>query len=140
MLKAGYPDDQSDPQNRPDVQHRTSISCQKPLQVMTIIPELFTATGVYRGSAQSIQCHALSTNPCETFETTRGGGVQEPGQVYVLRVYARLVLPGGPDPWVETSGLPADRADSCAPGGLEVRCVLELVIPVPADDDDLPAT
>lgn len=132
-LEGSAPESQTDPENRPDVQYRTSIKCDSPLQVVSIKPRLFTATGTSPiGSAPDIWCHP-TTGGCGTFYTTQAGGLRDGGQAYFVRATVKLILPGGPDPWYAAMGTPANGPDSCAPpaheGGYVVECNVELEIP-----------
>ncbi len=130
-LEGSAPEDQTDPENRPDVQYRTSLKCDLPLQVVDIKPSLYTATGGYIASAPTFHCHALAGG-CSTTASTGSRGLREGPADYRQTTYVRFVLPGGPDPWVLAEGRPANGAESCAPNyqkGYVVECLLDLDIP-----------
>ena len=130
-LEGAAPESQTDPANRPDVQYRSSITCQHALQVISMKPALYTAMGAYLASAPEVWCHP-STGGCQTSYSTGSRGLREGNSVYVQRTYVKLILPGGPDPWILAEGKPAAGPGSCAPGnenGYVVECLLELDIP-----------
>jgi hypothetical protein len=132
-LEGSAPEDQTDYANRPDVQYRSSIKCQKALQNMTIRPALYTATGEYKSSAPEFKCHIL-VNPCPISASTGSRGLQDGPMDYRQTTYVRLVLPGGPDPWIATEGRPGnpDHPESCTGAyekGYVVECLLDLDIP-----------
>jgi len=130
-LEGSAPEDQTDPENRPDVQYRSTLKCDKPLQVVDIKPSLYTATGGYIASATPFHCHALAGG-CPTTATAGSRGLRPGPADYRQTTYVRLVLPGGPDPWVLAEGRPGNGAESCAPNyqkGYVVECLLDLDIP-----------
>lgn len=131
-LEGAAPEDQNDPYNRPDVQYKTSIKCQKSLQVISIKPALYEkGSSTPISSANEILCHP-SMGACGLSYSTANRGLLDGNKVYTQRAYVKLILPGGPDPWVAAMGQPANGPGSCAPGnqnGYVVECLVEIDIP-----------
>lgn len=137
-LKAGYPEDQADPANRPKVGYRTIVDCQQQLRVKDWTATLYKATGEYVHSTGQYWCHST----CPIDSTLRGDVHVPKNSALILRVRARLVLWGGPDPWVATDprAKPAGGPTSCTPEGpddYEIDCIMELPFTTPDQQPDI---
>jgi hypothetical protein len=113
------------------IQWRATAQCDRALRVVTVDTRLLR-NGFEGPHGTTGHCHMLAGQPdCGLFPIrSEGEDVWGPAAAFVVVARVRLVLnePGAGDPWVVTPGASPAGGTSCAPGGPEITCEVELPI------------